>query len=59
MLDKNDLIDDTRKKSKMWGRGSANSNYMNIYMNKSGRNSDHKNYQPHTSVIKYEKLKQK
>lgn len=58
MLDKKDLVDDSRSK-RLKNRGSMTSNYMNIYLNQSGRNSDNKNYQIHTSAIKYDKLKQK
>ena len=58
MLDKKNLTDET-KDNQQKGRGSANSNYMNIYYNQSGRNSEHKSYAVPSNGIKYENLKKK
>lgn len=58
MQDKKELVEEARNK-KAKGRGSASSNYMNLYVNQSGRNSDNKNYPMHSSGAKYDKLKPK
>ena len=58
MLDMKDFTDEfkiTHQKDK----GTNNSNYMNIYLNQSGRNSDHKSYIVPSNGAKYDQIKKK
>ena len=58
MIDMKEMPEEP-KKAKPKGRGSATTNYMNLYLNQSGRNSDNKNYPVQNTGIKYENLKPK